>query len=467
MAGYQDFMRIVLPTRSGETPRLSSGVIRNNGTPHGGWDFSYQNGQAGIISSGVPFSSPINGVVTRVETPGRVGTLQVIASSSMIEITDVFGMRHQFMHAASSNLAIGSSVYVGTELGIVGNIEARLRMVGEDATQLVFGDYHVHYQIRLAERKPDGSEKPLYNPDIFWANRTPESFAIIDGRTSTTPMVMGGSDIRIRRITAAIADEVPVASVDTVSPDGSFKLHIDEFIDGGSGNYYFMTRTESSTAVDLGITEVTANRDGTPLRTTLRMFDTAFLTRDLGQNALLAAEDAANKMHAQLMASFGYVVNSQGLITYSPTRILVTRTRPPTETQPLVAADGAGYIGGGSSGASAAVNIASNAASNRMVEQPIDQTVMEPDSALAANLPSPAVATSGSADFVNPWRVMHAGISVSGLTATGAAPTISSQPVLGSNDLLLAGINPVRAANDGFDAFSTAHAKGQVLAAIA
>lgn len=426
MAAHDEVMQIVLPPRLGEVPRLSSGFLRTNGTPHGAWDFSYSQGQSGLISQSPLFYSPVIGLVTRTDTADKVGIAAAFNSYGMIEITDVFGVRHQFLHSAASSVSVGDSVQIGSPIGTVGKEHT-------DA-------FHIHYQIR----QPGDRLAPLINPDIFYANRTPQSYGILDARDAqiaASSIVISGDEVRVRRLTSAIADEIPINGLDLVSPQGDVKLHANEYVDGDTGNHYITTEIEANGSINLGIVEITADRFGNPSRSTLRLYDGSTLTRDVGTfNAQWdSREDHANRLYVQLMAMFGYVVNSQGCLIYQPSRYMQNNHGElglaNDEGSSVEVGIGLGQSVSDSSTSGQIENRFSNLSSRSLVNDHFshNNTVAEPTD----------TEFEFSSGFINPWQVMQAVSGVGNQIRTGAAPEISSKPVLEQNDLLIASLSPL------------------------
>ncbi len=450
MAANDAVMQIVLPPRLGETPRLSSGFLRANGALHGAWDFSYSQGQSGLISQSPLFYSPINGVVTRTDTADKVSSAVAFNASGMIEVTDVFGVRHQFLHSAASSVSVGDFVQIGSALGTV----------GKENTDL----FHIHYQIR----QPGGLHAPLINPDTFYENRTPQSYGILDARDAQIApgsVVLSGDEVRVRRLTSAIADEIPINGLDLVSPQGDVKIHANEYVDGDTGNHYITTEIEANGSINLGIVEITADRFGNPSRSILRFYDGSTLTRDVGTfNAQWdSREDHANRLYLQLMATFGYVVNSQGLLIYQPSRYMQNN-----EGELGLANDGdtSGeadiYFGQDVSGLSTTGQIEnrfSDLSSQSHVNDrfPRNNSMTEPKDN----------ESEFSSDFINPWQVMQAVSGVGSQVRTGAAPEISSQPVLGQNDLLIAALSPVTRPKPNTHTYPGSDETGKAFASIA
>jgi Peptidase family M23 len=451
MAAHDAVMQILLPPRSGETPRLTSGWVRDNGTRHGAWDFSYSQGQSGLISQSPLFYSPINGVVTRADTRDKVQE-RALGASGMIEVTDVFGIRHQFLHGSASSVNVGDFVQIGSPLGTV----------GKEATK----DFHVHYQIR----PPGLGADPLINPDTFYGSRTPESYGILDARdaqapSSVQPVLDARDALAARRVLNAIADEIPINGLDLVSPQGDVKIHADEFIDGETGAHYLSTQIECNGSINFGLVEITLDRYGNPSRSGLRLYDGSTLARDVGTyNAQWdSKEDHANRLYVQLMATFGYVVNSQGSLIYQPSRYMQN-----SEGE-FGLADDEGFS------EEVSVGFDQNVSDSNMGQQIENRysslTSQSNVNDRFANNNSIAEPTDtefeSSMDFVSPWQVMQAISGVGSQVRSGAAPEIVSQPVLGQNDLLIASLSTVTKSNPNLYSYRSSNETSKAFASIA
>jgi len=142
---YKDVMNVILPPTAGTQAHITGhyGEIRAKG-PHGGSDFNYLGGQAGINLRHPPVHSPVAGRVIFVG--GNYGT---------VTIRDRHGNKHQLLHMQTQTVQQYQWVEAGAQIGTMGG-----RGPG-GAT-----DYprHVHYQMK----DRDGHS---VNPENFWAQR--------------------------------------------------------------------------------------------------------------------------------------------------------------------------------------------------------------------------------------------------------------------------------------------------------
>ncbi|SFW62854.1 XVIPCD domain-containing protein [Luteibacter sp. UNCMF366Tsu5.1] len=142
---YQDVMNVILPKQGNHSAHITGhyGEHRAKG-PHGGSDFNYEGGQAGVNLTHPELHSPIAGEVTFVG--GQYGT---------IKIRDAEGNSHEILHTQSQSVKVGQHVQVGDAIGHMGGR-------GPDgATQYA---QHVHYQMKDAHGRP-------VNPETFWRDR--------------------------------------------------------------------------------------------------------------------------------------------------------------------------------------------------------------------------------------------------------------------------------------------------------
>lgn len=142
---YQDVMNVILPPRQGRSPHITGhyGEHRDSG-PHGGSDFNYAGGQAGVNLQHPAIHSPVAGTVEFVG--GRYGT---------ISIRDAEGNSHQLLHTQSQSVVEGQRIEAGAVIGTMGGRGPR----GEDQYA-----QHVHYQLK----DPQGRN---LNPEAFWNQR--------------------------------------------------------------------------------------------------------------------------------------------------------------------------------------------------------------------------------------------------------------------------------------------------------
>lgn len=142
---YQDVMNTILPPQQGRSPHITGhyGEHRAGGA-HGGSDFNYVGGQAGVNLTHPTLHSPVAGTVEFVG--GRYGTITIV---------DGEGNRHQLLHTQSQSVVVGQRVEPGSEIGTMGgrgpNGEAQYAQ-------------HVHYQMKDAQGNS-------VNPEEFWNRR--------------------------------------------------------------------------------------------------------------------------------------------------------------------------------------------------------------------------------------------------------------------------------------------------------
>lgn len=142
---YQDVMNTILPQQRGRSAHITGhyGEHRDSGA-HGGSDFNYVGGQAGVNLTHPSIHSPVAGTVEFVG--GRYGT---------ITIRDAEGNSHQLLHTQSQSVVVGQRVEAGTEIGTMGGRGPR----GEAQYA-----QHVHYQMKDAQGHS-------VNPEAFWDRR--------------------------------------------------------------------------------------------------------------------------------------------------------------------------------------------------------------------------------------------------------------------------------------------------------
>ncbi|SDX59037.1 XVIPCD domain-containing protein [Lysobacter enzymogenes] len=164
---YQDVMNTILPPQQGRSPHITGhyGEHRGNG-PHGGSDFNYVGGQAGVNLTHPTLHSPVTGTVEFVG--GRYGTVTIV---------DGEGNRHQLLHTQSQSVVVGQRVEPGTPIGTMGgrgpNGEAQYAQ-------------HVHYQMKDAQ----GNN---VNPETFWSQREH------GGRSAAAAPAAAGADGVLRQ----------------------------------------------------------------------------------------------------------------------------------------------------------------------------------------------------------------------------------------------------------------------------
>lgn len=143
---FEDVMQVMLPPQAGISPHMTSdfGPRTLNGRPddHGGVDFNYRGGQAGINLRHPVVHSPVAGTI-EVPPNSAYGT---------VGIRDAQGNLHQVLHLDSRLVQNGQQVSAGDPIGKMGGRGPR----GE-------GQYaqHVHYQIR-------DNHGQIVDPEAFW-----------------------------------------------------------------------------------------------------------------------------------------------------------------------------------------------------------------------------------------------------------------------------------------------------------
>jgi hypothetical protein len=147
---WRDIMQRVLPPTGRVTPAITQagafGAIEGrkypSSIPHGGVDFNYLGGQAGINLTHPALRSPVAGTVTNAGE-GSVGR---------IAIRDANGFLHEILHTNTRNVKKGDRVTAGQWIGTMGNTGTK--------------DQHVHYQLR----NPAGK---IIDPTLFWDQQGP------------------------------------------------------------------------------------------------------------------------------------------------------------------------------------------------------------------------------------------------------------------------------------------------------
>lgn len=139
---FDQVMRTMLPPQTGFFPHITGqyGELRRE-RAHGGTDFNYVGGQAGINLEHPTVHSPIAGVVTM--SGGAYGT---------VKIRDAQGHSHEILHLEDRHVAEGQRVVAGDPIGTMG---------GRGPAGANQYARHVHYQLR----DPDGT---LRSPEAFW-----------------------------------------------------------------------------------------------------------------------------------------------------------------------------------------------------------------------------------------------------------------------------------------------------------
>jgi putative chitinase len=142
---YQDVMNVMLPNQGNHSAHITGhyGEVRAKG-PHGGSDFNYEGGQAGVNLTHPSIHSPIAGEVTFVG--GQYGT---------IKVRDADGNSHEILHTQSQSVQVGQHIQAGDEIGHMGGR-------GPDGSAQYA--QHVHYQMKDAQGH-------AVNPEEFWRDR--------------------------------------------------------------------------------------------------------------------------------------------------------------------------------------------------------------------------------------------------------------------------------------------------------
>lgn len=142
---YQDVMNVMLPNQGNHSAHVTGhyGEVRAKG-PHGGSDFNYEGGQAGVNLTHPSIHSPIAGEVTFVG--GQYGT---------IKVRDADGNSHEILHTQSQSVQVGQHIQAGDEIGHMGGR-------GPDGSAQYA--QHVHYQMKDAQGH-------AVNPEAFWHDR--------------------------------------------------------------------------------------------------------------------------------------------------------------------------------------------------------------------------------------------------------------------------------------------------------
>lgn len=145
---YKDVMNVILPPTAGKSAHITGhyGERRDSG-PHGGSDFNYVGGQAGINLTHPAVHSPVAGEVVFVG--GNYGT---------VTIRDADGNQHQILHTATQTVRVHQRVEAGDQIGTMGGTGPHGR---NHYAQ------HVHYQMK------DRNGHAM-NPEAFWDARTPD-----------------------------------------------------------------------------------------------------------------------------------------------------------------------------------------------------------------------------------------------------------------------------------------------------
>lgn len=139
---YMDVINLVLPPTGDRSAHITGhyGEVRAKG-PHGGSDFNYIGGQAGINLTHPPVHSPVSGEVIFVG--GQYGT---------VTIRDADGNEHKFLHMDTQTVRVNQVIDAGAQIGTMGG-----RGPGDPNRYA----QHVHYQLK------DRHGRAL-NPEEFW-----------------------------------------------------------------------------------------------------------------------------------------------------------------------------------------------------------------------------------------------------------------------------------------------------------
>ena len=168
-SSFDQAMRVMLPPQAGIAPHVTGHYGEQRGErAHGGTDFNYVGGQAGINLAHPTVHSPVAGVVTF--SGGAFGT---------VKIRDVQGYSHEILHLDARQVEAGQTIAAGDPVGTMGGR-------GPDgAAQYA---RHVHYQLR----DPQGA---LVSPEAFW-NRAPAAVREVAGTDALLREGGRGDDVR-------------------------------------------------------------------------------------------------------------------------------------------------------------------------------------------------------------------------------------------------------------------------------
>jgi putative chitinase len=138
-------MDLILPSTEGQSAHITGhyGEVRAKG-PHGGSDFNYVGGQAGINLTHPPVYSPVTGEVVFVG--GRYGT---------VTIRDADGNEHKILHMDTQTVKLHQQVSAGEQIGTMG---------GRGPGDRNHYAQHVHYQMKDRHGR-------AVNPELFWQGR--------------------------------------------------------------------------------------------------------------------------------------------------------------------------------------------------------------------------------------------------------------------------------------------------------
>lgn len=142
---YKDVVDVMLPPVHGRRAHITGhyGEVRAKG-PHGGSDFNYVGGQAGINLAHPSVHAPVSGEVVFVG--GQFGT---------VTIRDAEGNEHKILHMNSQTVRVHQRIEAGTQIGTMGG-----RGPGNPNQYA----QHVHYQMK-------DRFGHAVNPEAFWDGR--------------------------------------------------------------------------------------------------------------------------------------------------------------------------------------------------------------------------------------------------------------------------------------------------------
>jgi len=140
---FQQTMERMLPGQGGTDPHITGhyGEHRGSRGAHGGTDFNYEGGQAGLNKQHPTVHAPIAGTVTF--SGGQYGTVKIL---------DAQGNSHEILHLDSRSVRQGQTVNAGDPIGTMGGRGP------EGPNQYA---QHVHYQIK----GPNGA---TISPETWW-----------------------------------------------------------------------------------------------------------------------------------------------------------------------------------------------------------------------------------------------------------------------------------------------------------
>lgn len=144
---YDDIMKVVSPNQGRQAAHITGhfGEQRLNG-PHGGSDFNYEGGQAGVYLTHPTVHSPVTGMVTFVG--GQFAT---------VKTWDAEGNSHEILHTNSQTVTVGQHVVAEDAIAAMG---------GRGPHGTAQCAQHVHYQMKDSQGHP-------VNPETYWNDRAP------------------------------------------------------------------------------------------------------------------------------------------------------------------------------------------------------------------------------------------------------------------------------------------------------